>query len=77
MAHQFAKIVDHPTLYRDMNSQAILQTDPLVLRKHEQRMKVLEKEQARDAELNFLRTQLLEIKALVLQLSANQVQKTC
>jgi len=74
---QFAKIVDHPSLYRDRSSQAILQTDPLVLRKHETRMKVLEKEQARDAELAFLKTQLLEVKALLMHLSANQVPKTC
>jgi hypothetical protein len=74
---QFAKIIDHPTLFRDRSNQAILQTDPLVLRKHENRMKVLEKEQARDAELSFLRTQILEIKALVSQLSANQIQKAC
>jgi hypothetical protein len=77
MTQQFAKIVDHPSLYRDLHTQAILQTDPVVLRKHEQRIKVLEKEQARDAELCFLRTQLMEVRALVLQLSANQVPKTC
>jgi hypothetical protein len=72
MSNRFVKVADHPTLIRDQSNKAILETDAVVLRKHEQRLKLLEKDKARDTELQFLRSQILEIKDLLKGLSANQ-----
>jgi hypothetical protein len=72
----FARIQDHPTLIRDLRSQAILSIDSVAVRRHEKRITELQKETARDAEIGYLKTQMTEIKTLLMQLSNNQIQKT-
>jgi hypothetical protein len=61
----YAKIIDHKSLIRDMESQAILETDLVVVRQHEKRIKDLQKEQARDAEINNLKNDMNEIKMML------------
>jgi hypothetical protein len=62
---RFAKIIDHENLIRDMSTQAILNTDHSIVRKHEKRMLDLQKEQARENEINTIRGDLAEIKKLL------------
>jgi hypothetical protein len=71
----FAKIVDHPNLVRDLRTQAVLNTDSVAVRRHEKRIADLQKEQARDQEISCLRQELCEIKSLLSQLS-NTLIKT-
>lgn len=62
---QFAKIVDHKHLVRDLYSKAVLNTDTTVVRKHEKRMRDLQKEEVRTAEINNLKTEMADIKKLL------------
>jgi hypothetical protein len=62
---RYIKVVDHPNLVRDTYSKAILNTDSSVVRKHEQRMKDLQKEQARDIEINNIKNDIVEIKSML------------
>ena len=64
----YARITDKQNMVRDMYSKAVLNTDASVVKKHEQRLKLLEKEQAREAEINKLKSELSEIKTLLKQL---------
>jgi len=63
-----ARIVDHPTLLRDMGSQHIIQTDMSLVRKHEARVLQLRKEQEQQAKIDSLQAEMTEIKQLLLQL---------
>lgn len=65
----YAKILDHPTLLRDMNSKAILQTDLVAVRRHEKRINALQQDAARDKAIADLQSEMKEIKNLLLQLS--------
>ena len=67
----FARVQDS-TFVRDMTSTAILQTDVTVVRKHEKRIKELQKEQVRDAAINSLRSDIDELKNLMKQLISNK-----
>jgi hypothetical protein len=64
----FAKIVDHEHLIRDMSTQAVLNTDTSIVRKHEKRIIELQKEQAREVEINNIKSDLEEIKNLLFTL---------
>lgn len=70
---EFAKIVDHPVLVRDMYSKAVLNTDKSLIKKHEHRIAVLQKEQARDIEINNIKGDISEIKTLLQVLLAQRV----
>jgi len=71
---RFAHIVDHPELIRDMNTQAVLTTDRVAIRRHEKRMQELQREEARQAELNNLRRDMDEIKAMLRNISHNMAK---
>lgn len=62
---QYAKIQDHVGLVRDMGTQAVLQTDLAVVRRHEKRTAELAKEEARTAEINNLKTELAELRDML------------
>ena len=64
----YAKITDKKNLVRDIYSKAILNTDLSVVKKHEQRILSLQKEEVRQQEINTLKAEMLEIKALLQQL---------
>lgn len=68
MEVKFAKIIDHDYLIRDMSTQAILNTDLSIVRKHEKRILELQKEKAREAEINNIKGDLAEIKDLLSKL---------
>jgi hypothetical protein len=61
----YAKVQDHPSLLRDMSNQHIVQTDESIIRKHEMRLKIVEANKARDAELVSLRQDVAELKRLI------------
>jgi hypothetical protein len=63
-----AKIVDYPSLLRDMDTQHIIQTDTSIVRKHEARVLQLRKEQEQQTQLDNLKTDMAEIKQLLKQL---------
>lgn len=67
-----AKIEDHPTLYRDMDNQHIIQTDISVVHKHEARMKGIEEKKALKAEINTIKSDVQEIKKLLQALVTGQ-----
>jgi hypothetical protein len=71
---EFAKIVDHPNLVRDLNTRAILNLDTVSVRRHEKRIQDLQKEQARDQELSNLKQEVSEIHALLAQLSNTMIK---
>ena len=68
MPAPYAKIENHPNLIRDMNTQAILNTDRSIIRKHEERIQKLQKEEVRDKEINTLKNDITEIKTMLAQL---------
>jgi hypothetical protein len=72
--NQFAKIVDHKHLFRDMYSKAILNTDISVVKKHEKRMRDLQKEDARDKEFQLLKNEMIEIKKMLSMLTTKQIE---
>jgi hypothetical protein len=72
----FAKIIDHPSLVRDMRTNAVLNTDHVAVRRHEKRIADLQREQARENELVSLKSEMSEMRALLMQLSNNTL-KTC
>jgi len=69
-----AKIINNPTLVRDMSTQAILNTDQLAVRRHEKRIAELQKESAREKDICQLKNDISEIKALLRQLSNSSIR---
>lgn len=65
---RYLKVKDHENLVKDPTSKAILNVDPTVLLKHEQKMKQLEKEKRREDEINNIKSELSEIKSLLQKL---------
>lgn len=61
----YAKVKDHEYLVKDTKNGAILNTDLNIVRQHEVRMKQMEKEKARDDEINNIKSDLSEIKQLL------------
>ena len=61
----YVKIKDYEHLVKDTKTGAILNTDLNVVRQHEYRMKQLEKEKARDEEINNIKSDLSDIKQLL------------
>ncbi len=70
-----AKVIDHPNLIRDLETNAILNTDMLSVRKHEKRILDLQKEKEREADINNMKNELSEIKMLLRQLSNSSFVK--
>ena len=64
----YAKIRDHDNLVRDMDTQFIQNTDHSIVRKHEARVLQLMKEEERTQEIESLKKDMLEIKAMLAHL---------
>lgn len=62
---KYARIVDHTNLVRDLYSKSILNTDISVVKKHEKRINDLQKEHAREVEINSLKKDVTEIKEML------------
>ena len=69
MSRQYARITDQPMLVRDMSSQAILNTDLSVVRKHEKRVNRLQKEEERSLEIINLKNELAELRQMLRDLT--------
>jgi hypothetical protein len=65
---RIAKIKDHPTLIKDLDSCAILNTDIAAVRRHEERLNKVNKELQRDADISQLKTDMNELKSMLLEL---------
>lgn len=63
------KITDNPSLVRDTTTNAVLNTDVLAIKKHEHRVKELEKQAVRDKDIQEMKNDIKEIKYLLRQLS--------
>ncbi len=61
----YAKIRNNEGLVRDMETQAILNRDLSVVRKHEARVLDLMKEENRTQEIASLKTEMAEIKEML------------
>ena len=65
MNSNYVKVKDHEYLVKDTKTGAILNTDLNIVRQHELRMKQIEKEKARDEEINKIKSDVSEIKQLL------------
>jgi len=65
MKNNYVKVKDHEYLVKDTKTGAILNTDLNIVRQHEIRMKQIEKEKARDEEINRIKSDVSEIKQLL------------
>jgi hypothetical protein len=65
MKNNYVKVKDHEYLVKDTKTGAILNTDLNIVRQHEMRMKQIEKEKARDEEINKIKSDVSEIKQLL------------
>ena len=70
--NKFAKILDHYGLIRDLDTQAVLNTDVSVVRQHEKRIADLMKESVRETEIQNMKTELNEIKVLLKSLNLSK-----
>lgn len=68
-----AKIIDNPTLVRDMSTNAILNTDQLSVRRHEKRVSDLQKQSAREDDIDQMKSDISEIKAILRALSNSSI----
>jgi len=66
---QTSKVLNHPNLVRDINTQAILNTDHVVVKRHEKRIADLQNEKIREQDIADMKSDIQEIKALLRQLS--------
>ncbi len=65
MEVKFVKVQEHEHLIKDISSGAILNVDKSAIVRHEKRIREIEKEKRRDDDLNNLKSELSEIKALL------------
>ena len=65
MNSNYVKVKDHEYLVKDTKTGAIFNTDLNIVRQHELRMKQIEKEKARDEEINKIKSDVSEIKQLL------------
>jgi hypothetical protein len=68
MAVKYLKVEEEKNLIRDTYSKAILNTDESAIKRHETRIKQIEKEKIIDSEINKLKEDISEIKDLLLKL---------
>jgi len=68
-----AKIIDKQNLVRDMNTNAVLNTDQLAVRRHEKRVADLQKESIRELDINQMKSDINEIKEMLRQLSNSSI----
>jgi hypothetical protein len=68
-----ARIIDNPKLVRDMNTQAVLNTDQLAVRRHEKRVAELQHQAVRELDILQMKNDLTEIKAILRALSNSSI----
>lgn len=72
MQQKYAKIEGYSYLLRDLQTNAILNTDPVAVKKHEKRLQDLQKEEYREMELNNIKQDILEIKSMIRELVSSK-----
>lgn len=65
------KIKDHDNLIKDTSNGAILNTDKSAIARHNMMIKEVEKEKRKEDEINRLKSDISEIKALLQKLIQN------
>ncbi len=68
MAVKYLKVENEKNLVRDATTKAVLNTDLSVVKKHELKMKEMNRERARNEEINTLKKDIAEIRELLVQL---------
>lgn len=69
------KVVDHPGLYRDSSSKAIVSEDKISYQKYINDRKLLEKNKQLDNEINNMKSDIHEIKFLLHELLNKQANR--
>lgn len=62
---QYMKVKDETHLIKDVYSKAVLNTDKDILKKHEMKMRQVEKEKLQQAEINSLKDEINELRKLI------------
>lgn len=62
---QYMKVKDETHLVKDVYSKAVLNTDKDILKKHEMKMRQVEKEKLQQAEINSLKDEINELRKLI------------
>lgn len=65
MSNQYLKVENEKALVRDSYSKAILNTDVSSVKRHEERMRRIEKQKSQEREINSLRQEIAEIRELL------------
>ena len=65
LKNNYLKVKGHDNLVKDVRTGAILNTDLSVVRQHEERMKQVEKEKAREQEINNIKSDINELKSSI------------
>lgn len=71
MSVKYLIVQEENNLIRDTYSKAILNTDLTAVKRHENRIKQIEKEKQQESEINSLKQDIAEIKSLLLKMQSN------
>lgn len=71
MSVKYLIVQEENNLIRDTYSKAILNTDLTAVKRHENRIKQIEKEKQQESEINNLKQDIAEIKSLLLKMQSN------
>lgn len=62
---KYLKVKDETHLVKDVYSKAVLNTDKDILKKHEMKMRQVEKDKSQQAEINSLKEEISELRKLI------------
>jgi hypothetical protein len=62
---KYMKVKDETNLVRDVHSKAILNTDKDILKKHDMKMRQVEKDKRQNEEINSLKDEINELRKLI------------
>lgn len=65
---RYLRVEDDKALVRDVQNNAILNTDLTSIKKHDVRMKKLQKERMQQEEINTLKNEISELRDLITKL---------
>lgn len=62
---KYMKVKDETHLVKDVYSKAVLNTDRDILKKHEMKMRQVEKDKSQQAEINSLKEEIDQLRKLI------------
>lgn len=62
---KYLRVKDETHLIKDVYTKAVLNTDKDILKKHEMKMRQVEKEKSQQAEINSLKDEINELRKLI------------